>query len=71
MLAAVLDVVPQIAIQVSQFLVLTAQSRDLLVAFIDLIHSKSKGILRMVHSLGEIVVPHDLSLSPLVVVDPF
>lgn len=67
MLTAVLDIFAKIRIQNAQLLVFSSKACHLLVALVDLVHSKSKSVFGLVERFGEIVVAHDFRLGGLVI----
>ena len=68
MFEAEFDIFPETSVHVGQFLVFTCQGGNLFVSFVNLVDPQPVGILSLVQNLLEIIVPHILSLSSLVVV---
>lgn len=69
MFPTVLNVFPQVPVELAQLVVFCCQSGHFFVALIDLVDPEAMGIFGLVQGFGQIVVAHDFCLSAFVIVD--
>ena len=70
MSSAIFNILPEVAIETAQFLILACESSELFTSLVYLIYSQSECIFCLIKHLCEIVISHYFCLRRFVVMQP-